>query len=113
MGVGDGRRIDLGLRPSHAAGRFQPAHGQHLGRTDQPVAGRHRRAVVEQRGVADDDRRPVGVAHDDLEGPSGSRPSSAAPPPGRAVAAIAARPQRRRRTHEQQEEQADDDRRSA
>ena len=36
-------------------------------RTDQPVAGGHRRAVVEQRGVADHHRGPVGGADHDLE----------------------------------------------
>ena len=34
---------------------------------DQPVARRHRFAVVEQGSVADDDRAAIGVADDDFE----------------------------------------------
>ena len=68
-GVGGGQLVgvDLGLGPVDAAGGLEPRQPGALGLADQPVAGRHRRAVVEQRRVAEDDGRAVGVADDDLE----------------------------------------------
>ena len=58
---------------SASAARTPPADSSRLDRvraalTDQPVAGGHGRAVVEQRIVADDDGIAVGVSDDDLEG---------------------------------------------
>ena len=46
---------------------FQPADLAHLGGRDEPVARRHRGAVVEERGVADDDRVARVVADDHFE----------------------------------------------
>src|SRR5204863_357172 len=40
VGGGYGVGIDLGFGPAHAAGRLQPADGQHFGPADQPEAGR-------------------------------------------------------------------------
>ena len=57
----------LGLGPADTAGGLQPAdHGGRVG-TDQPVARRHRGAVVQQGSVADDHGRPGTIAHDHLE----------------------------------------------
>ena len=59
--------VDLGLGVPHAAGGLEPADRRDHGLADQPVARRHRRAVVEQRRVAEHDGIAVGVAHHDLE----------------------------------------------
>ena len=67
VGVGDGLRGDRGLGLAHAAGRLQPAHREYVPGPDQPVSGRHRRAVVEQRRVADHDGRSVLVTRDHVE----------------------------------------------
>ena len=52
--------IDRGFGRADAAGRLEPRRpAPTASRIDQPVAGRHRRAVVEQRRVADHDRLAV------------------------------------------------------
>ena len=48
--------VDRGFRGAHAAGRLEPRDPQRQVGVDEPVARRHRRAVVEQRRVADHDR---------------------------------------------------------
>ncbi len=59
--------VDGLLGRAHAAGSFQAADRLHGRWSDEPVARRHRRAVVEQCRVADHDRVADVVAHDDLE----------------------------------------------
>ena len=52
MSVGDQDRVDLGLGAANAASGLETADGEHLVPADQPVAGGHRLAVVEQGSVA-------------------------------------------------------------
>ena len=61
------RRVDLGLRTLHPARRLEPPDEPTDGRVDQPVPGRHRSPVVEDRSVAKDRRRTVDGADHDLE----------------------------------------------
>ena len=70
--TGGGRRRSSAGSIAASAARTPPAASSwltaaHLVGPDQPVAGRHRGAVVEQRRVAHHDRVAVVVADDDLE----------------------------------------------
>ena len=56
-----------GLGGAHPAVAFEARHRAHEVGVDQPVPGRHRGAVVEQRCVADHRRPTGGCAHHDLE----------------------------------------------
>ena len=67
VGVVDERRVDRRLGGAHATGRLELADSTHLVGTDQPVAGRHRGAVVEQRRVPQHDGITIVTSHDDLE----------------------------------------------
>ena len=60
-------RRDLGLGPAHAAVALEAGDGAGRRDADEPVAGRHRRAVVEQGRVPDHHGLALVVAHDDLE----------------------------------------------
>jgi hypothetical protein len=62
LGWIDGR---LGLPDS--AVRFEPVNGQPEGGIDQPVAGWHRRAVVQQRGVENHQRIAAVITNDNLK----------------------------------------------
>jgi hypothetical protein len=55
--------INVRLGRPYAALRLQAADREAVGSTDQPIAGRHRRSVVEQRVVADDSRITRTVAN--------------------------------------------------
>ena len=68
-GVGGREKIpiDFRFRATDAVVGLETADGVAVGPTHEPVAGRHRRPVVEQRGIADHDRNTEVVAHDDVE----------------------------------------------
>jgi deazaflavin-dependent oxidoreductase (nitroreductase family) len=68
-GVRGGEKIpiDFRFRATDAGVSFEPAHRVTVGPTDEPVAGRHRRPVVEEWSVTDHDGDTVVVAHDDVE----------------------------------------------
>jgi len=68
-GVGGGEKIpiDFGFCATDAGVGLETAHRVTVGPSHEPIAGRHRRPVVEQRGIADHDRHTVVVAHDDVE----------------------------------------------
>ena len=69
VGVGDHGGVEGGLDCVHGAFCFE-ATGKHgLTFAAQPVARRHRGAVVEQRGIAKHDRVAVERAHGNLEAP--------------------------------------------
>ena len=61
-------RVNVSHCSAYAARRLELRYTSAFGLAHQPVASRHRRAVVEDGRVADDDGRPVLVAHDDLVG---------------------------------------------
>ena len=61
MGRGQAGRVDSRFSGPHPAGRFEAVHGQAGPATDEPVPGRHGRAVGEQGGVANHQRGPLGV----------------------------------------------------
>ena len=67
VGVVDERGVDRRLGGAHATSRLELADAAHLVGTDQPVAGRHRGAVVEQRRVPQHDGIAVVISHDDFE----------------------------------------------
>src|SRR5260370_717023 len=56
--VGAGQLVGIAssFGATSTAGRLEPVDGDARGSADQPVAGGHRRAVVEQGRVANDDR---------------------------------------------------------
>jgi deazaflavin-dependent oxidoreductase (nitroreductase family) len=68
-GVGRGEKIlvDFDFSATDAGVGLETAHRVTVGPTHEPVAGRHRRPVVEERGIADHDGHTVVVAHDDVE----------------------------------------------
>lgn len=59
--------VDLCLGTADTAGGFELRHGAGRIGIDEPVSRRHGRAVVEQRGVANDEGTTRSRAHDDLE----------------------------------------------
>jgi hypothetical protein len=65
--VGDQQWIDLGLRSTYGTGRLETTDCQDLLLADQPIAGRHRFAVVHQWSIAHHDGTAVRGAHDHLE----------------------------------------------
>ena len=69
--LGERHRVDGALRPPGATGGLEPADELPLGPADEPVGGRHRRAVVEERRVLDDDGIADRVPDDDLEAAGG------------------------------------------
>ena len=64
-GVGGGHLggIDGGSRRSDTAGGFEPGDRLRRRFADQPVPRRHRRAVMQERRVADDDRIAIAITH--------------------------------------------------
>ena len=66
MGGGELLGVDVGLGPVDATVGLELADEADLVGVDQPVPGRHRRAVVEERGVAQHDRITVRPADRDL-----------------------------------------------
>ena len=91
--------------PSASAARTPPVDSSRLtasrrSGSHQPVAGGHRRAVVEERGVGDDRRRPVGGPHHHLEGAGrASGPRSSVATGAVARRSVRVRPASRRRAH--------------
>ena len=72
-GVGGGEKvsIDAGFRAPDSGVGFETAHRVTLGPPHKPVPGGHRRAVVEERCIADHDGHAVRVTHDDIENAAG------------------------------------------
>src|SRR5579884_9998 len=97
MGVLEVDRVDIRLGPADPAGRLQPTDGLALLVADQPVAGRHRGAVLHQRRVADDHRAPACVGDHHLELEIGSAPEQ----PAHHVGVGGRRSPHRRRNHRQ------------
>ena len=67
VGLGDELRIEFSLDKVHRAFGFEPTGEHRLALTAQPVSGRHRRAVLEQRFIAQHDGVARDGAHDDGE----------------------------------------------
>ncbi len=67
VGGGEKTPIDFRFRATDARVSLETAHRVTVGAPHQPVAGRHGRPVVEERGIADHDGHTVVVAHDDIE----------------------------------------------
>jgi hypothetical protein len=66
VGCGDVAGRYGGLGEDDAAVRFETSHHRRFDRTDEPVARRHRRAVIEKWMVADHDGVAVAPSDDDL-----------------------------------------------
>ena len=71
MSIGDQSGIDLGFSTTNRSERFEATDGQDLAFANQPVTGRHRLAVVEQRCIAKHDRRAGAITNDDIERAAG------------------------------------------
>src|SRR5258706_2945335 len=67
VGGGEMIPIDFGFRATDTGVGLETGHGVRVGPSKEPIAGRHRRPVVEERGIADHDGPTVAVAHDDVE----------------------------------------------
>jgi len=61
------RGLDRGFGGSYTACRLDPSDARDEDPIDEPVPRRHRRPVVEERSVADHDRRAGRVADGNLE----------------------------------------------
>ena len=68
MSLGHCRRRHRGRGAAHAPGGLEAADGLAQRGVDQPVAGGHGAAVVEERRVLNDRRRPVGAPDHHREG---------------------------------------------
>lgn len=68
VGCAKRRRIDGRLSRPYPATALEPGHPSAQVGINQPVAGRHGTAVVEQRGIRDDNRPPVVVRDGHIEG---------------------------------------------
>ena len=68
VGVGDLVGIEFGLGSAHSTRRLEAADGQDLAPADEPVASRHRFAIVEQWSVAQHNRISTDISDHDLEG---------------------------------------------
>jgi hypothetical protein len=67
MGVGDLRRVDLGLSAPHSAVCLEMTDSENLASADQPVSGGHWLAIIQQGRVAHDDGLARSVSNHDLE----------------------------------------------
>jgi hypothetical protein len=65
--VGDQELVDLRLGSAHAAAGFETAHREDFVPANQPVAGRHRLAVVEEWCIAEHDGLSCVISDNDFE----------------------------------------------
>jgi hypothetical protein len=71
VSIGDQSGIDFGFSATNGSERLEAADSQDLAFTHQPVTGRHRLSVVEQRCIAKHDRCAGSITDDDIERAAG------------------------------------------